>query len=49
MTDHPQTLLAKLALKFSPRTEDLAVEALGHILSQSEAARSFGRDCGRRG
>ena len=39
MTDHPQTLLAKLALKFSPRTEDLAVEALGHILSQSEAAR----------
>lgn len=39
MTDHPPTLLAKLAVSFGPRTEDLAVEALGHILAQSEATR----------
>lgn len=32
-------LLAKLAPKFGPQTENLAVEALGHILSGSEAAR----------
>ena len=34
-----QTLLAHLALKFSDRTEDIAVEALGYILSESESAR----------
>ena len=34
-----QTLLAKLAPMFGPQTENLAVEALGHILSGSEAAR----------
>ena len=39
MTDLPPTLLAKLAVSFGPRTEDLAVEALGHILAQSEATR----------
>ena len=39
MTDHGQTLLAKLAPKFGPQTENLAVDALGHILSGSEAAR----------
>ncbi len=33
------TLLAKLAPLFGPQTENLAVEALGHILSGSEAAR----------
>lgn len=35
-----KTLLARLAPMFGPRTENLAVEALGHILSESEAARS---------
>ena len=39
MTAHHQTLLAKLAPKFGPQTENLAVDALGHILSGSEAAR----------
>ena len=34
------TLLAKLASTFGPQTENLAVDALGHILSGSEAARS---------
>ena len=34
-----KTLLAKLARRFGPQTENLAVEALGHILSGSEAAR----------
>ena len=34
------TLLARLAPMFGPQTENLAVEALGHILSESEAARS---------
>ena len=33
------TLLAHLSTKFTGRTEDIAVEALGHILSSSEAAR----------
>ena len=33
------TLLAHLSSKFTGRTEDIAVEALGHILSSSEAAR----------
>ena len=36
MTAHRQTLLAKLAPKFGPQTENLAVDALGHILSESE-------------
>ena len=35
-----KTLLAKLAPQFSVQTENVAVEALGHILSGSEAARS---------
>ena len=39
MTAHRQTLLAKLAPKFGPQTENLAVDALGHILSESKAAR----------
>ena len=39
MTAHHQTLLAKLAPKFGPQTENLAVDALGHILSGSKAAR----------
>ncbi len=39
MTAHRQTLLAKLAPKFGTKTEDLVVEALGHILLESEAAR----------
>lgn len=34
-----QTLLAKLAPIFGHQTENIAVEALGHILSESEAAR----------
>ncbi len=34
-----QTLLAHLALKFSDRTEDIAVEALGYILLESESSR----------
>lgn len=34
-----KTLLARLAPMFGPQTENLAVEALGHILSGSEAAR----------
>jgi len=34
-----QTLLAKLAPLFGSRTENLAVEALGHILAGSEPAR----------
>ena len=38
--DYKQTLLAKLAPIFGPhKTEHIAVEALGHILSESEAAR----------
>lgn len=40
MTANRTTLLARLAPMFGPQTEDLAVEALGHILSGSEAARS---------
>lgn len=34
-----KTLLAKLAPAFGPQTENLAVEALGHIFSESETAR----------
>ena len=40
MTANRKTLLAQLASMFGPQTENLAVEALGHILSGSEAARS---------
>ena len=42
MTAHRPTLLEALALAspFRGRTEDIAVEALGHILSTSEAARA---------
>lgn len=39
MADNRQTLLAKLAPVFGVKTENVAVEALGHILSGSEAAR----------
>ena len=39
MTAHHQTLLAKLAPTFGPQIENLAVDALGHILSGSKAAR----------
>ena len=37
-TDTRQTVLAKLAPRFGPSTENIAVEALAHILSESEAA-----------
>ena len=37
MTD--DTLLAYLAPRFTNRTEDIAVEALGYILSKSETAK----------
>ena len=40
MADARKTLLARLAPMFGPQTENLAVEALGHILFGSEAARS---------
>ena len=40
MTANRRTLLARLAPMFGPQTENLAVEALGHILSGSAAARS---------
>ena len=40
MTANRKTLFAKLAPQFSVQTENVAVEALGHILSGSEAARS---------
>ncbi len=40
MAVNRRTLLAQLAPMFGPQTENLAVEALGHILSGSEAARS---------
>ena len=39
MTAHNRTLLAKLAPMFGAQTENLAVAALGHILSGSQAAR----------
>ena len=39
MTAHHQTLLAKLAPQFGRQTENLAVDALGHILSGSKEAR----------
>ena len=37
--DTRRTVLAKLAPRFGPSTEDIAVEALAHILSESEATR----------
>lgn len=40
MADTRKTLLARLAPMFGPQTENLAVEALGHILDGSGAARS---------
>ncbi|WP_419937000.1 hypothetical protein [Candidatus Palauibacter sp.] len=40
MTASRKTLLAKLAPQFSVQTENVAVEALGHILSGSKEARS---------
>ena len=39
MAANRKTLLAQLAPRFGPQTENLAVEALGHILSGSAAAR----------
>ena len=39
MSSNRKTLLAKLAPMFGAQTENLAVEALAHILSESEAAR----------
>ena len=39
MATHRKTLLAQLAPMFGPQTENLAVEALGHILSGSAGAR----------
>ncbi len=44
MSTHRQTLLAKLAPMFGAQTENLAVAALGHILSESGAARRALRD-----
>ena len=37
---HETTLFAHIAPRLTDRIEDIAVEALGHILSNSEAARS---------
>ena len=39
-----RSLLAQLSRRLTSRTEDIAVEALGHILSNSEACRSALRD-----
>ena len=39
MVDHP-TLFAQMALKFADHPENIAVEALGHILYQSPLARA---------
>ena len=44
MTTHRQRLLAKLAPMFGAQTENLAVAALEHILSESGAARRALRD-----
>ncbi len=49
MADNRQTLLAKLAPMFVAQTENVAVEALGHILSGSEAARRALSDVVRAG
>ena len=43
------TLFAHIAPRFTDRIEDIAVEALGHILSQSELARSALADTLRAG
>ena len=47
--DTGNTLLAHLSSKFTGRTEDIAVETLGHILSSSEAARNGLHDVLRNG
>ena len=49
MADNRPTLLAKLAPMFGGQTENVAVEALGHILSGSEAARRALADVVRAG
>lgn len=49
MPDNRGTLLAKLAPMFGAQTENVAVEALGHILSGSEAARRALSDVVRAG
>lgn len=49
MEANRRTLLAKLAPLFGPRTENLAVEALGHILSESKLARRAVADVMRAG
>ena len=48
MVDHP-TLFAQMALKFADHPENIAVEALGHILSQSPLARQGLEDVLRSG
>ncbi len=40
MSSNRKTLLAKVAPMFGARTENLAVAALGHVLSESDASRS---------
>ena len=49
MTTSRKTLLAKLAPQFAGQTENVAVEALGHILSGSKEARSALADVLRAG
>lgn len=49
MADNRRTLLAKLAPMFAVQTENVAVEALGHILSGSEPARRALSDVVRAG
>ena len=49
MEANRQTLLAKLAPLFRAQTENLAVEALGHILSGSKPARRAVSDVLRAG
>ena len=44
-----KTLLAHLSPKFTERAEDIAVEALGYILSRSKAARDALEDVLRNG
>ena len=48
MTDRP-TLFAQMALRFADHPENIAVEALGHILSQSTSARQGLEDVLRSG
>ena len=47
--DAGNTLLAHLSARFTRRTEDIAVEALGHILASSEGARNGLHDVLRNG